>query len=618
MTYFVDYVHIRKYSKVFLFNGSLTVKIRKIIQSLLQDFFRLIFTACLITLAVFSSFPASAKQIFFSTPKPTAIPLDVTNQSAWLKNGGGDDGYVKIEVISSLKNGCVPLGNAGFLKIFAKEEMQLTVSIRLTNISSALQGRDIPIAILDGRSNPGGCLPFTILDGGMTLVPLARLEPSLASVHSPKIELSVRSTSESKVNLVGPAQAVLGVATVFATGGAASTVAGLTSALAQPAFKQIERTWDNSNSGVTPGLYGDTYGWKTLRSIDKIVFPIFSDIASSGESDAQAIPKFQNDQRPRSPEFTIELRFSHYSTAFDWVPNDKTGLPRPTDISPVSVFNHPNQAGVPTVGQLLEPELTALSKAKDLNDVKNACNLLIARTRNAGFSLGDRAVTLYLAMDKTRASGWYKTELDTCAGDHGQVLQTIRAIWKAEPPKFKYADARKRYATEDANYSVWHETGVPFLDAFRKAVTEPRLEERERLMKKLSADSDIQFAAPSGQDEWPPFPTDNPAVSLRELQRFVAKRMVSAGCFTYESGAHFLPTTNPGDLLLLDEKGRVWVASPRRSAGEISKLASVDIFAIDENWKNHYEELIKDGYYGSPILGGCAQISSKLLAPVKN
>lgn len=74
----------------------------------------------------------------------------------------------------------------------------------------------------------------------MILVPLARLEANAANVNSPKIELLVRSTSESKFNLVGPAQAVLGVATVFATGGAASTVAGLTSALAQPAFKQIE------------------------------------------------------------------------------------------------------------------------------------------------------------------------------------------------------------------------------------------------------------------------------------------------------------------------------------------------------------------------------------------
>lgn len=353
-----------------------------------------------------------------------------------------------------------------------------------------------------------------------------------------------------------------------------------------------------------------------MRGVEKLVFPIFTDKTSSSETDALAIPRMQTEKKVRKPEFTIEFRLSHYPTAFDLDTDEKSGLPAVTDVSPVSVLHHPNQPGVPTVSQLLEQELTAFSKATDGHAVKDACNLLVARARNAGFSLTDRAMALYLAMNKTRASNWYETELENCTLDHGQVLQIIRKIWGVgKPPEFQYADARKRYAAQDASYSVWYETGVPFLEAFRKALTEPRLGERERLVKKLSGGSEIGLGAPSELDEWPPIAATDSAALLPELHRLAARKMVSAGCFTYQSGNKFSPTTNPGDLLMLDDKGRIWVASPRRSNDEIPKLASVDIFALDESWKPNYVQPFKEGYYGSTIRGGCSQISSKLLAP---
>lgn len=555
-----------------------------------------------------------SRQIFFTSSKPTVSVLDDAKKAAWLASGQGDDGYLKIEVTTSMKNGCIPLGNAGILKIIAKEEIQLAVSIRLKNISSSFQGREIPIAVLDGRSNPGGCLPLTIIDGGMTLVPLARLEPAVASKDTPRFELFVRSTSSSNVNLVGPSLAVLGVATVFATGGAASTVTSLTSALAQPAFKQLEGAWDFANSGLTPSVSGDSYSWESLRSIERIEFPIFSDIASYSESDAVAIPRLQNDNISRKSEFKIELRLSHYPTAFEVKTYGAKGLPVGSDVSPVSVFNYPNQAGIPTVAQLFEQEISALSKANDENSLKDACNIFLTKANNAGFALKDRAISLYLAMNKVRAPGWRSYEFDSCMHDQVQVDKIIREIWGGEPPiVFQYADARKRSGDKDEQYTVWSEIGVPFLDLFRKAVTDPRVDERERLLKKLTAGADLKLDASTGSDEWPNLPTGETAAPLPQLQRLAAKGLVSAGCFTYRPGNEFKPNTNPGDLLLLDEKERIWVASPRRSSVEIFKLAEVEIFAIDENWRRHYESLFAGKYYGNPVQGGCAKIQAVLL-----
>jgi hypothetical protein len=566
----------------------------------------------LASLLFLCSCPIWAKQVFFPTPKPTLVPIGGSDIPGWLSSGNGDDGYLKIEVASSMKNGCVPLGDAGFLGLLSTQKIQLTVTIKLSNISSALQGREIPIAILDGRSNPGSCLPLTILDAGMTLVPLARLERFTAGVNSPRIELFVRSTSESKINLVGPAQALLGVATVFATGGAASTVAGLTSALAQPAFKQIERAWDNANSGLTPGLSGETYSWQQLRGVKKLVFPVFTDKTGGIEDDASGIPRLQNDGKVRNPEFTIELLFSHFPTAFDLTTNKATGLPTTDDVSPSTVFGHPNQAGVPTVAQLIEQEVSALSKATDDRAVRDACNLLVNRVKSAGFALKDRAMQLYTAMSKARSANWYVTELDNCANDLGPERETIRRIWGNSSITFQYLDARKRFADQDESYSVWFETGVPVLESLRKALIEQRLDERERLIKKLSAGSEIEFDAPAGPDEWPAPAATNPEAHLPKLQRLAARKMVGAGCFTYRAGNAFSPSTNPGDFLLLDEKDRVWVVSPRRSAGDVARLASVEIFAIDDNWKSHYSLLVRGGYYGSPVRGGCAHIISKL------
>lgn len=123
--------HVHEASKVFVLDSGFAEQASGTPQRP-RSVGRLAFGMFVAGLVLLSSCPAWSKQVFFPAPKPTVIPLDAASQPGWRKNGTGDDGYVKIEVVSSMKNGCVPLGSAGILKIIATEEMQLTVSIKLT------------------------------------------------------------------------------------------------------------------------------------------------------------------------------------------------------------------------------------------------------------------------------------------------------------------------------------------------------------------------------------------------------------------------------------------------------------------------------------------------------
>lgn len=546
-----------------------------------------------------------SRQVFFPSPTPEIVQLTATESPRWLNDQIGDDGYLKVEVATSMRNGCIPLGSAGLLGQVLTSEMQLTISVRLLNIASPFQGREVPIAIVDGRSNPGGCLPITLLDAGMVLVPLARLERPTAGVGNPRIELLVRSTRSNRANIVGPAQAILGVATVFATGGAATAVSGLTSALAQPAFKQLESTWNSAASGVTPGISGSTYDWRTLRTTRKISFPIFVGELKAFEDDAQGIPRLQTDPNSRKAVAAIDLVFSHYPTAFDIRTDQQSGVPFVSEIPPTSILGYPNQAGVPTLGQLIDGELTSLGKAGDVSAIRNSCEQLVDRAKRAGFSLRDRSIILYFALSRSRPADWYQKDFAPCTQGLVAEAKIIRDMWGSEQPVFRFLDARRSFPDE-TTYDKWYENSVPILENLRKALVEPRLAERERLLKRLSGGLDIVVDADS--EVWPPIVSSEAKEPFPNLRQLAAKPLKGAGCFHYQPP---FSASRLGHFLLLDSADRVWLISPTRASGDDSRIASVEISMLDDGWRSFYADLFRGNYFDNPVRGGCAQLRSK-------
>lgn len=550
-----------------------------------------------------------ARAVFFPQPVPNPIPL--TNAPAWLAQGAGDDGYIRVEATSSMKSGCVPLGTSGFLKLVATEKVQLTVAVKVTGLPSILQGREIPLAVLDGRTNAGGCLPLTILDTAMTIVPLARLERQRAGVPSQvKFELVVRSTNESKLNVVGPTQTLLGVAAVFATGGPASTVTSLASALAQPAFKQLENALDAANSGITPGISSKDYSWQDLRKLGGLTFPVYLGKAGYGEDDATAIPRLQRVASGGAPEFNITLLFSYYPTAFDLRTSAASGLPSRDDLRPSTLRTAPN------VVQLIESAREALRKASSPGELSQACSLLVEQMNTAGYVERDRSIALVETMNATRSDRWYQTELGACTTNVADLRKAITDIYGQGSIIRHYYDARDRYVAGDDAYTSWYQTGVPFLDRLAKVLTEPSATERQRSLKRLSGNSDIDFDAPAGGDEWP-YISEDSASSLQqlpELRRLAGRQLATASCFSYQPEGKFDPSTTPGDMVVADDKDRLWLVTPTLAPTTPPTLKTLRIARLDKGWAKYYETAFAAGLYGSPMRDDCRKIAPKISA----
>jgi hypothetical protein len=90
---------------------------------------------------------------------PSATPT-VTDAAtpAWLPNGNGDDGYLTVRAeVKMPPVSCAALGKKGVIADILQEKMQIVASVKTSGFRTSLDGKTLPVATFDGRSDPGGC-----------------------------------------------------------------------------------------------------------------------------------------------------------------------------------------------------------------------------------------------------------------------------------------------------------------------------------------------------------------------------------------------------------------------------------------------------------------------------
>lgn len=574
-------------------------------------------TVCLWAASAFlvSPLSAAANSIFYPSPTPIDAPASEPIP-AWLTEGAGDDGYIRVLAEPSLRSGCLPLGDAGWLKVVNKESVQLVVTLVVTGIDGPLTGKEVPIATL-ASNKAGDCVLLN--SHSVNIVPLTRLRfVNPGDVDSVKFELRVRTTSETKLNLVGAAQASLGLVSIFATGGAAGTVALLSSKLAEPALVGAEKFFEEQAKEIVPAQSPYPSSLSQLRTkVRRIDFPVYLGEYNSWTTDAgKAMRGFQDNlTKDVRPALTISVKLFFSRSVFSLQLFGPMHLPKGQDIRNSQILKYPNVPGSANLLQVLagsDPEQPSFLQTMAVATAANAqaeCKRALDTLELQGLNWMDRVIALKAFIDTAKkSSSWYTPSfLNQCfGGGFSSGLALTKAIYgEFSPPPSTDRDAIGVIAqTPLGLYEKWSTLGVPFLYRFQNAVL--ATENREAQLVNLTGGSDIELRFRAGESSWPIL---NDAGVNPKISQLISKKFIAAGCFSYKHTG-FDPLTQAGHLLLRDDAGGTWIAEieMKRNAAGSATLTSVQINKYEGGWKEHYDSLFEFGYFPSPLSDQCSKV----------
>lgn len=539
----------------------------------------------------------------FAFPALTPEPSAAAPSPAWLDGGIGDDGYVTIQASISMPDGsCKGLGSAGWLFDVGKEAMQIVVSIKTSGISANLAGKEIPIAIFDGRSNPGGCAVLSALP--MTIVPFGRLEKfSAVDPGNIVFAVNVTSTTEVKENIIGAAQTLLGAAAVFATGGAAVTIKGLTSELAKPALSRIEEQLNIRSSKVAPNEFSKTYTWADIRmGMGPLIIPVYLAKADRTQSVPDAMAEARVGKRAAQRIFDVTLKFSYRKSFFDASVSGKDDLPKGDSIAPLRVLNHPGFPDAPNFLTKLNDGapslLQVMAKATSDGEIASLCGKVIEKLEGLGLNLLDRAIVAKAFMDEAKKDlDWYSDgkTVESCFGKYDRIKSLLPKLFGAPKSELTIHDLMKcdhlLNATQCERWAV--EVG-PLLADFRRALNAGS----DRTVALMQVNGGTDFEVQVWGDGWElqrpseartvstavevAGPTDpHPGVS-----RIAQKKLVAAGCFLY-GRPRFLNSGTPGGYMVLEgDKQDFWVAQLELATNGTGRITKIGIQKMDKDWKS--------------------------------
>lgn len=560
---------------------------------------------------------------------------------AWLKSGNGDDGYVRVDAVVDMPGqGCVKLGSKGYFS--AAEMQQMSTSLSMSGLKSSLSEHDISLITIDGRANPGGCALISTLP--MTVVPMALLEPFDALTPG-NLTFVVRaySTSDISVNVVGTAQTLLGVASVFATGGAASTLSTLTSNLAAPALAQAQKKFEESLQGITPIEARINMEWKDLRQgIKQIDIPFYQGESNWNESDAEALMRLQKlSALLPSPAYIVHLRFSYFRSVFDARANGDKELPNRANLASKRVIGYPRIDGVPNLLQSIDTEvpsfIQSLSTANTVSDWVAACDKGIEALKGKGLNYIDRGIAIKAFVDEaTKGNAWSNAQvLSGCFANSPDELAAVKDIFGLTP-KLEFSSLDVQIDDNQASYKKWLKTVVPSLLDLQSALTAPG--GRDALIARLTGGSDIVLTVASGTWVDPSvaaIPAPSVATSANPnmptsgasqpntpstlpiadsvhpfIQQLTSRRAKAVGCFV-----HDLASNDPNGtkfLIALDNK-ELWLADPELSVkGDSVHITKLTLRTLDDSWRHFFQDMGKKNWFPEASQSDCKSLLAML------
>ncbi|GGY08182.1 hypothetical protein GCM10007386_43400 [Pseudoduganella dura] len=502
--------------------------------------------------------------------------------------------------------------------------MQIVASIKTVGFRNNLDGQSLPVATFDGRSDPGGCTGFNTLPA--IIIPYARLEPFSATDEGTlAIIFDVKSTTDKNSNLLSNAQMALGVAAVFTTGGAATTVAGLTAAFAKPALSKAEQKIDKSIGMIVPGQARVDLTWPSIRNgIKSITLPVYAARTKFREQPDVVISRLRNTKINANDKlFDIVLTFSYSKTLFDPRISSKDELPKGDSVAKIFVLNYPRLPGIQNFIQLLNANapslLQTLANAKTQPEKAAATSKAVEVLESTGLNEIDRAIVMKSFIDEAKKDvNWYGApEVNQYFYDLTDLKAQVIRIYGSGGQYVGIADTQ---AGMGEKFDSWKQAVPPILADLRQALT--TTEARTAALSNFNGGADIEVSFYPGPGEWvtaAPMTsgtsvpgttggtsTDDAAIKYPPgITKLAATGVTKAGCFAYGSDANLEAENFGGHMIVVSEKGEPWRADVKVGPKGGGKISKVTLARLTDDWKNYF----KSATFGG---GDCPGILSSL------
>lgn len=549
---------------------------------------------------------------------PAGSPVVTKTESSppWLAKGSGDDGYVTVRAdVKMPPISCAALGKKGLIGGIFQEKMQIVASVKTIGFRTNLDGQSLPIATFDGRTEPGACTGFNTLPS--TIIPYARLEPfSPVEPGALAIIFDIKSTTDKNSNLVSSAQMVLGAAAVFTTGGAAATVAGLTSAFAKPALSSLEQKIDKSLGETVAGQARVDLDWSMVRTgIGSVVVPVYAAQTTWRETPANAIRRVQNlKTNPDDKLFDVVLTFSYTKTLFDPRVSSTDDLPQNDALSSSSVLNYPRLPGIPNFLQLLNANapslLQTLASAKTKAEKAAATSQAHEVVKSAGLNVIDRAIVMKSFIDEAeKGTNWYSAaEVYSYFDNFPEVMNQVVKIY-GPGQVFGIRDTQIGMGPA---FVVWKKTVPPILNDLRQALT--TTEARTSVLANFNAGSDIDVSFYPSSSGWVPVastvlpsastaPPPGGAVAQVDvtvsyppgITKLSAAIVKKAGCFVYGEDTNLSPESFGGHMIVVSELGELWRLYAKLAPKGGGKISKITLSKLSDDWGIFFKTSVFEG-----------------------
>jgi hypothetical protein len=541
------------------------------------------------------SFNAFSGSFFFPDINPTYYPRE---SPAYLTDGYGNDGYITITSEVIPVSSCVALANKSF---WGSEQTQLLISITRNGFFGQTSELEIPVATFDGRDKGNQCaslstVPLKIVSNSL-MKPFSRFNPGNVSLI-----VNVKTATDTNNDLVGAAQFLLGAAAIVATGGAATSVTGATTLLANPVISDAQKRTQDMLKGSLNGKVPMNFTWPQIRGgVETIEIPIYRAEGTLGSTPDKKIQALQLDPKADKTQLlTVKLSFNYTKTIFDPSASGINDLPNREGISAANVLNHPTLRGGQNFLQLLNDHspslLQQLSNAEG-SALNNACSIGFEKLKNEGLNQLDTAIVMKSFLDEAKkGSDWFSKPnlVKACFGQAPNVQAFLPQVYGESEPKFVIGDVQDGFGTQ---YNNWKDTIGPTLNNLRIALLSK--ENRYENILQMNGGKDIELSF--SQDIMPWKNYLNPVDKLKGIWAISEQSITQMGCFAYRDTQNLNPKNLASYAIMQVDKNSNYLTFIEFSSEDFTKITKIKVMPLSSDWISYLKKLQFPG-------GDCAGI----------
>ncbi len=504
----------------------------------------------------------------------TFIRLDnkmLSSKKPYLAGVWRNEGYISIRAMieNSGNKTCIePINISNVGSYFVDRESTVVITANIYGLPSIDSKQEIPIANFKWNGSNRFCAselrPAVLLAPLTPTTPLTDYSSPSPTPDQPLIVINIKSFSSDREKVSTLVESLLEISSVYATGGAANTVAGFSKLIAGPIVDNLSAQYSKFNTSKSHETFKIELTWEEIAAgLQAIQFQLvstelegglFNGRAKETVGDAIYRVRTRKTQYKKLLDFNILLD-TRRSVFFEDADAQKTPFIAYGDkIDDKRVLNYPKKEGgifrgsSSSVYQTLNEEVPSFASRLATN-AADACARLVNKVIDAGFNKIDTAIIVAAALNEAKPD-WKIDPNFVCIEDQ-ELIATIRRIYpEAISPKLP-TPTETQYQNGLINASR-----AEYLNNIRRALYAAGQSRDVKLSAIFSESSTIPNQT---------FPVGEEEVSLRNIT------IHKVGCFSAYNYGNF---PNVGTMLAM-------IVVAKNKKGERFPLALT--FSLDKN-----------------------------------